>query len=280
MNQLLAYLQPRASLSRLEDTVIRKLVGRLHQDSDTPDQVARVGEEVEPDTSTAATGRELMRVDAPALGEDAQTGNDKSTVHTAALQDEKKETKQPATQAVTASGKAIQQGPPWQTPNPSGKIAKQRPLLRNPYPSGDSIPLSDYVEGPDNEQPYQFGMKHMQKHGWSVGQGLGPQGKGIREFLQPVEIIEHGKQKTRTDLRPDEAPTADRGRNPQGPRDTIHKDTVAMPDGKRYEVTSTPRYTPNASIEYGEAEWQNGFQGDPYLKKYNTKHATWAHNGW
>lgn len=264
MNQLLAYLQPRASLSRLEDTVIRKLVGRIHQDSDTPNQVARVGEEAEPDTSTAVTGKELMRVDAPALSEDVQTGNDKPTGHTAALQDEKKKKKQPATQAVTAGG----------------KIAKQSPLLHNPYPSGNSTPLSDYIAGPDNQQPYQFGMKHMQKHGWNVGQGLGPQGKGIREFLQPVESTEHGKQNNHTDLRPDEAPTVDKGRNPQGPHDTIHKDTVAMPDGKRYEVTSTPRYAPNASVEYGEAEWQNGFLDDPYLKKSNTKHAAWAKNGW
>lgn len=236
--------------------MIRKLVQRLHQESDNHNQVAGVGEEVVPDTKTATTGKKLMRVDAPPMGEVVQTGNKKPTSQIAVLQDKKVQ----SSLVVAAGGKTVKQEHPGQ----------------DPYPHNNSIPLSDYMEGVENEQPYQFGMKHMQKHGWALGEGLGPQGRGIREFLQAVP-----KQNNHEGLRSDKAPAVNKGRNQQSSGNCIHKDTVAMPDGKRYDVTSTPRYNPDANAEYGEPEWQSGFPyDDPYLRKSNTKHAAWAKNGW
>ena len=261
IDQLLAHLQHRVSLSRLEETVIRKLVRRLHQDCDGHDQVARVREEVVPDASTVTTGLELTRVDASPMGKDVPAETDKFTGPKAVRHNAKTHH---SPQAAAVSRKTIKPEHDRQNPNPSGK----------------SVPLSEYVEGVEIE-PYQFGMKHMKKHGWALGQGLGPLGSGICEFLQPVPNAEHSKENNPAGKRSGEAPTVDKDRSQQRSRGSIHKDTVAMPDGKRYDVTSTLKRAPNASAEYGETEWQSGFpHDDPYLKKFSPKHASWAKNGW
>lgn len=276
MNQLLAYLEPQASLSRLEDIVIRKLVQRLYKESDVHGRVVRRGEEVVPDTRTATTCLELMHVDALSMGEGVQIRNDKPTSRMTptstspairlgmppneVLQDEKK---QASSQAATAGGKTAAQKSPEQTPTPSDKTVKEEHLGQNPNPNSNSIPLLEYMGRTENEQSYRFGIKLMQKQGWALGEGLGPQGRGIREFLQPAQKVEHSKQNDRVSLLSNEAEPVDIGRNRQSSRGYIHKDTVATPHGKGYDVTSTPRYTSNASTGYGETEWQSGFPVDP-----------------